>query len=752
LREGEILVIHGDIGIGKTTHMLFFVENILKEGNKEVIFLDSTRIESSLGEIEQDIGEFIVVDALGRGGSVKKKSEQLIDFVKSNKAKLIITMRTREKDIFEDVVREKGYEIKTVEPKPPLDAVSYIVAKYLVYFDVNTDDLNAKEVYEIIFSDDYVYYPELKEALEMIAEKSNGCPFYIYHTISELKRKGLQFDLATVKDLPEGVEELLINTLRNEFVFKGEGREGNRSFLKLLICLSKIEKDFSVYLYESLYEELKDEFDIRDRVEAFKSFLSEGESIYELMLPSYWKDAIQKALKRDTKDKWLADEFIRAEAELEPEIIETVLKREIEKGAINRRYFHLIADAAKTGLLDYAYEKYKKTGKIENEEKDYAKFVILGEFRLKGVTSFSLRQFEKAVRNFDKEVELSPEDATAYVDRGIAYFGLGHYEAAIKDHTTAIKLNPVHVAAYTSRGNAYARLEQYEAAIREYTTAIELSPEYATAYVDRGITYSELGHYEAAIKDHTTAIELSPENAYAYQFRGDAYARLEQYEEAIQDYTTAIELSPEDADAYTSRGDTYDDLEHYEEAIHDYSKAIELNPKDKFAYRLRGVVYNRLGLHEEAIRDLDKAIELNPEYAAAYRYRGNAYDGLEQYEEAISDYTKSIKLSPKNARAYLSRGIVYAKLEQYEEALKDLDKAIELNPENADAYRYRGNAYVDLEQYEEAICDYTKAIELNPENAIVYRLRSLAYAELGDNGAARQDLDMVIELNRDTEV
>jgi len=87
LKGGEILVIHGDIGIGKTTYMLFFVENILKGGNKEVIFLDSTRIESSLGEIEHDIGKFIVVDALGRGGSIKKKSEQLIDFVKSNKAK-----------------------------------------------------------------------------------------------------------------------------------------------------------------------------------------------------------------------------------------------------------------------------------------------------------------------------------------------------------------------------------------------------------------------------------------------------------------------------------------------------------------------------------------------------------------------------------------------------------------------------------------------------------------------------------------
>ncbi|NMX21941.1 hypothetical protein C5S30_05825 [ANME-1 cluster archaeon GoMg4] len=128
LGKGEILVIYGDIGIGKTTYMLFFVENLLKEGNKEVIFLDPTRIEISLEEIKYDTGKFIVLDALGRGGNVKKKSEQLIDFVKRSKAKLIITMRTHEKAIFERVKREKGYEIKTLEPKQPLDAVPFIVA------------------------------------------------------------------------------------------------------------------------------------------------------------------------------------------------------------------------------------------------------------------------------------------------------------------------------------------------------------------------------------------------------------------------------------------------------------------------------------------------------------------------------------------------------------------------------------------------------------------------------------------------
>ena len=289
LREGEILVIHGDIGIGKTTYMLFFVENILKESKEEVIFLDSTRIESLLAEIKYETGKFVAVDALGRGGRLKEKSEQLVDFVKNNNAKLIITMRTHEKETFEDVVREKGYEIKTIEPKPPLDAVLYIVANYLLYFKVDAYGLKPEEVFKLIYSGDYVRYPKLKKALEMIAEKSNGSPFYIYHTISELNRKNLQFELATIKDLPEGVEELLLNTLRRDFIFKGERRKGNKSFLKLLICLRNLEKYYSIYLYEALYEELKGKFDIGDRVEAFKAFLIVTESGYEFILPDYWK-------------------------------------------------------------------------------------------------------------------------------------------------------------------------------------------------------------------------------------------------------------------------------------------------------------------------------------------------------------------------------------------------------------------------------------------------------------------------------
>ena len=61
LSEGQILAIHGDIGVGKTTYMLLLVERIIGRG-EEVIFLNSYEYESSISQVEHEYRKFIVID------------------------------------------------------------------------------------------------------------------------------------------------------------------------------------------------------------------------------------------------------------------------------------------------------------------------------------------------------------------------------------------------------------------------------------------------------------------------------------------------------------------------------------------------------------------------------------------------------------------------------------------------------------------------------------------------------------------
>ena len=48
-----------------------------------------------------------------------------------------------------------------------------------------------------------------------------------------------------------------------------------------------------------------------------------------------------------------------------------------------------------------------------------------------------------------------PDSAEEYNERGNAYHEEGEYDLAIKDYNKAIELDPNYHAAYNSRGNAY---------------------------------------------------------------------------------------------------------------------------------------------------------------------------------------------------------------------------------------------------------------------------------------------------------
>ncbi|KAF0125496.1 MAG: hypothetical protein FD189_2072 [Elusimicrobia bacterium] len=175
--------------------------------------------------------------------------------------------------------------------------------------------------------------------------------------------------------------------------------------------------------------------------------------------------------------------------------------------------------------------------------------------------------------------------AIAYHNRGFAYGELKQYDKAIADFDKAIELNPedVHVD-YRNRGVAYRKLKQYDKAIADYDKAIELNPKDADTYHNRGFAYDELKQYDKAIADYNKAIELNPEYADAYFNRGFAYDELKQYDKAIADYDKAIKLNPEYAYAYNNRGYTYLWLKKCDKAQTDFKKANKLDAKDPVPY------------------------------------------------------------------------------------------------------------------------------------------------------------------------
>ncbi|MBP7056270.1 MAG: tetratricopeptide repeat protein [Candidatus Omnitrophica bacterium] len=234
-----------------------------------------------------------------------------------------------------------------------------------------------------------------------------------------------------------------------------------------------------------------------------------------------------------------------------------------------------------------------------------------------------------------------------YKKRGIEYVGSGQYDLAITELTKAIELDPRDPGAYSNRGAAYVELGEPDKAILDLTKAIELDAKDVGAYTYRGLAYGMVNQPDNAIADYNMAIELGSKDALVYSNRGVEYLRLNQYSKALMDLTKAIELDPNFAPSYVNRGILNMGSGQYYDAIADFTKAIELDPKDApRAYSNRGEIYRRLGQEYSAISDFNRSIELDPKYGTPYYNRGLTYFSLRQYDKAEEDLDRALVLKP----------------------------------------------------------------------------------------------------------
>ena len=349
----------------------------------------------------------------------------------------------------------------------------------------------------------------------------------------------------------------------------------------------------------------------------------------------------------------------------------------------------------KQKIINELHEKYlisadtlfiDLAGFAENQSSEKSLPEALGSFYC-GNVKYKEKDFDGAIKHYDKAIDQKPSHAQSYNNRGLAKIGKEYFDAAIEDFNKAIHLKPDYDDPYRGRGDVRLKTQNLDGAIADFTEAIRLKPDDFEAYRGRGVAMLGKHNFDNAIKEFDKAILVNPNYADAYRSRGVAKLLKRNLAGAIADFDEVISINSSDVEAYRGRGDAKLKAQDFAGATEDFSEVIRLKPNDAKAYFSLGLIKLRRNK-----KDLNEAIK--------------------DFDEAIKDFIKAIRLKPDFAEAHCNLGVAKLNKKDFGAAIKDFDEAIRLMHEFAEAYFYRGVAYMELDKLDKAQTDAERALPL----------------------------------------
>jgi clan AA aspartic protease (TIGR02281 family) len=252
--------------------------------------------------------------------------------------------------------------------------------------------------------------------------------------------------------------------------------------------------------------------------------------------------------------------------------------KDVEASVVHSLSAPLLFGQSALEKLDMVTIDYEKNQLIISRKQEiYAPQETLGlNYVLSGIKKHESGDLAGALEDFNMSIKENPDIGVAWACRGHVKNDLANYNAAILDLTKAIELDSLDSKSFNNRGKAYYMLGSYNLALSDYNKSIKKNPINAKAYNNRAVAKEVLGNQEGALSDYNIAITLNPNIADIYHNRGTLKYVDGDLNSALEDINEAIKLNPEKGLYFASRADIHEALSNHEEALLDHKTATRL--------------------------------------------------------------------------------------------------------------------------------------------------------------------------------
>ncbi|KAI9144276.1 stress-induced-phosphoprotein 1-like protein [Paraphysoderma sedebokerense] len=398
----------------------------------------------------------------------------------------------------------------------------------------------------------------------------------------------------------------------------------------------------------------------------------------------------------------------------------------------------------------------------------------------------SLKEFDKALEDAEKTVELKKDWGKGYSRKGAALFGLGKHQEARKCYEEGLEVDPnnatlkkgiedVENAMMSSINDPFKKVLNNDVwgkiAGNPQLSGYLVQPDYMEKMKQLVANPSLINMYMQDQRIMTTLLVLMGINI---KGADDVFGKDQQDEaepskpaasspkkpsspkkeatpapepEPMEVEKTEEELKREEALKEKELGNAAYKKKDFETAIKHYDKAWELSEeKEVSVLTNKAAVMFEMKNYEECIKLCEKAVEVGREIRADFKLIARAYGRMGNSFFQMNDFDSAITYFNKSLTEHRTPDIL-TKLRETEKLKAQKEKEAYHSPELSDQARERGNQLFKEQKYADAVKEYEEAIKRNENDAKNYSNRAACFHKLGAIPDALKDCETAIKLD-----
>lgn len=273
-----------------------------------------------------------------------------------------------------------------------------------------------------------------------------------------------------------------------------------------------------------------------------------------------------------------------------------------------------------------------------------------------GIRDYKNLEYQKAILNFKKSIELNPGFETVYQRLAFTYREAKLLNDGVAYFQVLIHSSPGNTYLHYVLGLLFLYSNEFEKAVDKFETSIRINPAFIDAYYMLVESHKKTESVKQAVKYFSDKIKKNNDDPFAYYGLALAYRSLFQHKQALESVEQALRLKKELADAIFLKVKLLSDMGEYAQAVAlaDSGLKLTMSQKDadlEGAFLInKGMLYWYIGQNDSALQSLDKALKNAVERGhishelQALNIKGMVFRVTSDFENALTAYRRALKI------------------------------------------------------------------------------------------------------------